>query len=64
MIANVSIKKNLKTKINFFRDEVTDFHDKEVLKADSNHTSLAVASLDSAFKKDENYYSQFFLKRV
>ena len=29
---------------------------------DSNHTSLAVISLDSALKKDENYYLQVFLK--
>ena len=28
----------------------------------SNHTCLAVISLDSALKKDENYYSQMFLK--
>ena len=30
-------------------------------KLDSNHT-LAVISLDSALKKDENYYPQVFLK--
>ena len=29
---------------------------------DSNHTCLAVISLDSAFKKYENYYPQVFLK--
>ena len=29
---------------------------------DSNHTCLAVFSLDSALKKDENYYQQVFLK--
>ena len=29
---------------------------------DSNHTFLAVISLDSALKKDENYYPQVFLK--
>ena len=29
---------------------------------DSNHTCLAVISLDSALKKDENYYLQVFLK--
>ena len=28
----------------------------------SNHPSLAVISLDSALKKDENYYLQVFLK--
>ena len=29
---------------------------------DSNHTCLAVVSLDSALKKDENCYQQVFLK--
>ena len=29
---------------------------------DSNYTCLAVISLDSALKKDENYYLQVFLK--
>ena len=29
---------------------------------DSNHTCLAVINLDSAFKKNENYFSQVFLK--
>ena len=43
-------------------DEVTDFYDKEIPKVDSNHTCLAVVRLDSAVKKDENYYPQVFLK--
>ena len=30
---------------------------------DSNHTCLAVISLDSALKKDENYYLQVFFKK-
>ena len=29
---------------------------------DSNHTCLAVISLNSALKKDDNYYLQVFLK--
>ena len=29
---------------------------------DPNHTCLAVISLDSALKKDENYYLSVFLK--
>ena len=29
-----------------------DFYDKEIPKLDSNHTCLAVISLDSALKKD------------
>ena len=39
-----------------------DFQDKEMSKASSNHTWLAVISLDSALKKDENYYLQVFFK--
>ena len=31
-------------------------------KVNSNQTCLAVISLDSALKKDENYYLQLFLK--
>ena len=34
---------------------------KKITKVDSNHTFLAVISLDSALKKD-NYYPQVFLK--
>ena len=55
-------KKILKTKIKSHGDEVTDFYDKEIPRVDSNHTCLAVTSLDSALKKDENYYPQVFLK--
>ena len=32
-------------------------------KLDSNHTFLAVISLDSVLKKDDNYYPQDFLKK-
>ena len=52
----------LKIKIKSDGDEVTDFYEKEVLTVDSNHTFLAVISLDSALKKDENYHPQVFLK--
>ena len=31
-------------------------------KVDSNHTFVAVISLDSALYKDRNYYPQVFLK--
>ena len=55
-------KKNLKTKIKPHGDEVTDFYDKKIPKLDFNHTCLAVSSLDSAIEKDDNYYSQMFLK--
>ena len=44
----------LKIKIKSHGDEVTDFYDKEIPKVDSNHICLAVISLDSALKKDEN----------
>ena len=52
----------LKTKINSHGNEVTDFYHDETPRADSNHTCLAVNSLDSAFKRDKNYYRQVFLK--
>ena len=52
----------MQTKAKSYCDEATGFHDKEVPKVDSNHTYLAIISLDFIFKKDENYYSQVFLK--
>ena len=52
----------MKTKEKSDGDEVTDFYNKEIPKVDSNHTCLAVISLYSALKKDENYCSQVFLK--
>ena len=52
----------LKTKIKSCGDEVTDFHDKEIPKVDSNHICLAAISLDSALNKDGNYYLQVILK--
>ena len=47
----------MKTKIKSHVDEVRDFYDTKIPKVDSNHTCLALISLDSALKKDENYYS-------
>ena len=44
------------------KNEVTDFYDKKIIKVGSNHSCLAVISLDSACKKDDNYYLQVFLK--
>ena len=52
----------LKTKIKSHDDEVTYFYDKKVPKVDSSHTCLAVITLDSTLKKDENYCPQVFLK--
>ena len=52
----------MKTKIKSYCDEVTDFFDKEIPWMDSNHTCLAVISLDSALEKAESYHPQVFLK--
>ena len=52
----------MKNKIKSHGDEFTDFYEKKIPKVGSNHTCLAVISLDSALKKDENYYTQVFLK--
>ena len=46
----------LKTKLKFHDNKVAYFYDKEIPKADSNHTCLAVISLDSALNKTGNYY--------
>ena len=50
-------KKYLKTKIKSYGDEITDFYHKEILRVDYNNTCLAILSLGSALKKDENFYS-------
>ena len=55
-------KNYLKTKAKSHCDEVTNFYDKKIPKLDTNHTCLAVISLDSVLKKDDNYYPQVFLK--
>ena len=52
----------METKIKSHSYEVTDFYDKEIPKLGSNHTCLAVISLDSALKKDKHYYPQISLK--
>ena len=52
----------MKTTIKYHGDEVTEFYNKEIPTVDSNHTCLVVISLDSALKKDENYYPQVSLK--
>ena len=57
--ANVKMVNLLKS----YGDEASDFHDKEMPRAGSNHTCLAVTTNDSALKKDKkNYYRQAFLK--
>ena len=55
-------KEFLQTKIKSHGDEVTDFYDKKIPKVESNHTCLAVLTLDSAFRKQDSYYLQVFLK--
>ena len=62
---NVPVYNNffLKSKIMSHDDEITDFYDKEIPKANSVHTCLVVISLDSALRKDENYFLQVFLKQ-
>ena len=52
----------LQTKIKSPGNEVTDFYCKKLCKVDSNHTCLVVITLDSALTKNENYYSEVFLK--
>ena len=47
-------KKILKIKIKFEVNEVINFLENEITKVDSDHTCLAVISLDSAFKKANN----------
>ena len=43
----------MKTKIKSPGNEVTDLYDKEIPKVGSNHTCLAVITLDSALKKKD-----------
>ena len=52
----------MKTGIKSYDDEIIELYDKEVSMVDSNHIYLAVISLDSAFKEDENSCLQVFLK--
>ena len=52
----------MKTKIKSHGDKVTDFCDKEIPNMDSTHTCLAIITLHSALKKDENYYPKMLLK--
>ena len=52
----------MKTKIKSYGDEARDFHDREIPKECCNCTSLAVITIDSALKRDENYYPQALLK--
>ena len=53
----VYYKKFLKRKIKSYSDDVTDYYDSESPKVDSDHTCLAIISLDSALNKDGNLLS-------
>ena len=55
-------KKFLKTKIRSYGDEATDFHDKEIPKAGSDCTCLAIITIDSVFEKEEFCDLLVFLK--
>ena len=57
-------KNHWKTKIKPHGNEVTDFYDKEVPKLDSNHTCLAIISLNSALKKKRQLLSASVFKTV
>ena len=52
----------MKTNIKSHGNEVTDFDDKKIPEVSSNHTCLAVITLDSALKKNDNYHPQMLLK--
>ena len=47
----------------FSLNKILDFHYNEIPKVCSNYTCLAVISLDSVLKKDQDYYLQVFLKK-
>ena len=44
------------------KTKVKSHGDKEIPKVDSDNNCLTAINLDSALKKDENYYPQVFLK--
>ena len=52
----------LNFKAKSYGQEATDFQDIKVPKVNSKCTCLAVISVDSVLKRDENYYLQMFLK--
>ena len=46
----------LKTKTKSHGDKVTDFYDNKNSNVEFNHTCLAVITVDSAPKNEDNYY--------
>ena len=55
LIAILPVIKKIKTKIKAYGDEATNLHDKQIPKASSNYTCLAVMNIYSALKKHGNY---------
>ena len=55
-------KRFLKNRVKSYRDEDTDFRDKEVSKVDSYYTCFTEILIDFVLKKDENYYLPVFWK--
>ena len=56
-----TVKNFTTTHLQLNETNVLEVVDKKIPKVDSNHTSLAVIGLDSAFKRDDNYYLDVFL---
>ena len=52
----------MKTKVKSYGDKAAGYHGKEIPKTGSDCTCLAVITIDSALKEDENYYPQSLLK--
>ena len=64
LIANLfEIKKKEIEKKKTYSDETTEFHDKEMTKVGSDYICPAVINVNSALKKDRDYYPQLFLKQ-
>ena len=52
----------MKTQRKSHGNGATDFYGKKIPNLDTNHTCLAVSSVDSALKRKDTYYLQVFLK--
>ena len=64
LIASLSMIKNLKTNIESYVDEVTNFYGKKFPKVNSNHTCSAVISLDSASSASVSKSLKYIEKKV
>ena len=64
LISKKNLIEFLKTKVKSHGNEVSDFQDKKIPKVDYSYTCLAVITLDSALKKDENYYAQVTAQKL